>query len=59
MANRLDLGLLLAFSVDEEVGDLRFAELLQSFVPLSGTGWFVKGFGIPLNPRFPDISLGE
>ena len=59
MADRLDLGLLLAFSVDEDVGDFCLAELLQSFVPLDGTGWLIKGFSIPLNPRFPDISLGE
>ena len=49
----------LIFCVDEEAGDSATGSSVNAFVPFWRTGRFVERFCIPLNPRFPDISVGE
>lgn len=49
----------LIFCVDEEAGDSATGSSVNAFVPFWRTSRFVERFRIPLNPRFPDISVGE
>lgn len=49
----------LIFCVNEEAGDSATGSSVNAFVPFWRTSRFVERFRIPLNPRFPDISVGE
>ena len=49
----------LIFCVNEEAWNSATGSSVNAFVPFWRTGRFVERFRIPLNPRFPDISVGE